>query len=149
MSMEISVPSRHDQLLAGAGLRGRDVIKAVLAEHRIHPEDLFGLSREPHLVAARIDAAKQMRALGYSHRKIGEILKRDRTCITHYLDPKIREKKRRRLQQTRLFQGLSADVQSIVEQIAIAEGVSLKSLMAEWVSERALYEAEAKRRDAA
>jgi hypothetical protein len=138
----------HDQLLAGCGLRGREVVKAVLAEHKIHPEDLFGLSRQPHLVAARIDAAQRMRAFKYSRAKIGEVLKRDGSTIGHYLNPKLRIRKRLKLQKTRLFASLPADVQEIVESVAIAENVSLLVLMAQWVSERALYEAKTKSRAA-
>jgi transposase len=134
-------------LLAGSGSRGRAIIKAVLNDHSLDPDDFFGTSRIDYLVEARIDAAVRMRARGYSHSRIADMLCRDRSTITYYLNPNGRAVKRNSLRQTRAVKLLAPDTAKFVLEIANAEQIAPEMLIAQWISERASYEIEARARD--
>ena len=144
--MTDTMQQKPTDLLAGAGSRGRAIIKAVLNNHSLHADDFFGTSRVDYLVAARIDAATRMHARGYSHNRIADMLCRERSTITHYLNPGLRIVKRNRLRQTRAVKLLAPDTASFVLAFANAEQIAPEMLIARWVSERANYEIEARAR---
>lgn len=128
--------------------RPRMVISGVLLEMGLHPDDFFGQSRQPHLVNARRIAAQRLIELGFSPSQVARYLKRNHTTVLNYL-PKLREAKRPRYSSNRLLRHLTDDVREIVLAAAKAEGVTPYVLMAQWVGERAIYEAQAKARAAA
>jgi hypothetical protein len=123
--------------------RGRQIVSEVLLDHRIHPDDFFGYARDEHLVKARKDCAERLSAAGYSAQEIGRMMKRDHTTILNYF-PKLRESKNRRYITNKLLEILPPDIREIVQAFAKAEGVSISVLIAQWVGERATYEAEVK-----
>lgn len=138
-----------EDYLKGCSLRARAIIQGVLQKHKLGPLDFFSHYRVPHLVEARIDAAQQLNAIGYSHTRIGNVLHRNRSTIQHYLTPNVRVRKREHLRKTRALATLDPEIRSIVIEYAAAENVAVHVLMAQWVSERARFEAEAKARHAA
>lgn len=128
--------------------RAKMIIAAVLKLHQVHPDDFYGTVREAYLVAARREAVVRLVEAGYSPTHIARILKRNHTTILNYL-PRMREVKKSRASATRILRHLSEDARQIVIDAAKAEGVPPYVLLAQWVSERARYEAEAKARAAA
>ncbi|MEZ0060880.1 putative transcriptional regulator [Bradyrhizobium elkanii] len=74
----------------------RQIIGAVLEKYRVEPVELFGYSREGHLVAARREAARRLKKQGYSITRIGRILHRDHSTISNYIYESIRKAKRER-----------------------------------------------------
>jgi predicted transcriptional regulator len=74
----------------------REVVRAVLKKFFIDAEEFFGNSRELHLIAARRDAALQLRSRGYSIAHIGRILGRHSTTVSNYVCDSTRKSKRLR-----------------------------------------------------
>lgn len=128
--------------------RPRMVISGVLLEMGLHPDDFFGQSRQPHLVNARRLATERLIDLGFSPSQIGRYLKRNHTTILNYL-PKLREAKRGRYARKIILRLLAPDAREVVKAYATAEGVTPELLVAQWINERAHFEAEAKARVAA
>lgn len=70
-------------------MKGRDIIKAVMREHLVSPEEFFGNNRLPRFVAARREAAKRMAAAGIRVPVIARLMKRHpRTVAYHVNDSK-------------------------------------------------------------
>lgn len=124
----------------------KEIISAVLRDHRIDADELVAKCRSPILVAARKDAAQRLHRAGFNTSHIGRILKHDRSTIRHHISDLVasrdRDRRRARLAVKRLKRGVA----DILAEIAAAEGVSTSVLAAEWLAERATFEAEAKAR---
>jgi hypothetical protein len=73
-------------------MKGRQIIRAVMAERKIGPKDFFG-SRFPEHVAARRDAITRMHEAGFNHAAIGRLMSRHETTIWYWVDAKGRAKK--------------------------------------------------------
>jgi predicted transcriptional regulator len=132
-------PSVHEQrqheLLAG---RANAIIASVLTAHRLHRDDFFGPYREPHLVAARAEAARRLAASGMSASRIGRVLNRHYTTVLNYLG--LKDRKRQRLNERAILRRLDPELRPVVEEIAAAESVTIETLIAQWVGERARFE---------
>jgi hypothetical protein len=63
----------------------QQVIQDVAAKWGINPELIAGKCRRKRVVCARIDAAKRMKAAGYTATKIGKQLGCDHTTVLFYL----------------------------------------------------------------
>lgn len=74
-------------------MRGRDVIKAILAERGISADEFFGRTRLAHVVEARRDAIEQMRALGMGRPLIARIMRRNESTINYWSIPGLRERR--------------------------------------------------------
>lgn len=129
-------------------MRARIIIEAVLLDHRIHAEDFFSLYRDKHLIAARATATQRLFDVGYTATRIGQFLKRNRSTVLNY-QPHHREVKRSRHAAKTIMRHLTPEARRIVVDFAAAEHVKPELLIAEWVNERAHYEADAKARAAA
>ena len=123
--------------------RGKQIISAVLLDHGLHPDDFFGYARDQHLIKARMECAERLSAAGYNASEIARMMKRNHTTILNYF-PKLRDAKNGRYLKNRLLEFLPPDIREIVQAYAKAEGVSIAVLIAQWVGERATYEAQAK-----
>jgi len=123
--------------------RGKQIISAVLLDHGLHPDDFFGYARDQHLIKARMECAERLSAAGYNASEIARMMKRNHTTILNYF-PKLRDTKNGRYLKNRLLEFLPPDIREIVQAYAKAEGVSIAVLIAQWVGERATYEAQAK-----
>ena len=123
--------------------RGKQIISAVLLDHGLHPDDFFGYARDQHLIKARRECAERLSAAGYNASEIARMMKRNHTTILNYF-PKLRDAKNGRYLKNRLLEFLPPDIREIVQAYAKAEGVSIAVLIAQWVGERATYEAQAK-----
>lgn len=124
------------------------IIADIVKHHRLDPDRFFSRSQLPELCAARKDAAHRLREAGFSKRRIGQILKRDRSTITFYFNPQMAERKRSRRRIYQLLESLAPDIRDIVGAISSAEQISPVTIITEWVNERARHEAAAKARAA-
>jgi hypothetical protein len=126
----------------------REIIAAVLGKYELTPEEFFGRGRSRCYTVARRDAAKQLSAAGFSVVAISRIIKRNRSTIDHYLYDYV-GKKRDRARILGALRKAPQGVTDIVGAIAAVEGISPVTLVAQWIGERAEYEAQAKAREAA
>jgi hypothetical protein len=126
-----------------------DIMRSVLAKHELGAKDFFSEYRDSNLVAARRDAAKQLHAAGFAPLSIARIIKRNRSTVDHYIYNYTGKKRERARILRALERVVPRDISDVVGEIAAAEGVSPVMLVAQWISERATYEASAKARDAA
>lgn len=133
-------------------LLGRKIIKAVLLEHGVTAEAFFSKRRHDRLVEARVDAAQRLERKGYTVARISRLLKREYSVVAGYLHPDWRARRKKRVRNNavrfRAFRLLGKEIGMFVIEYAEAEGVSFDVLLAEWISERARYEVEAKARAA-
>jgi len=74
-------------------MRGREIIKTILAERGISADDFFGKRRLPHLVEARREAIVRMRGLGMGRPLIARIMKRNEFTIKYWTMPGLRERR--------------------------------------------------------
>jgi hypothetical protein len=128
--------------------KGRGIVRQVLADHGLDADEFFGRGRFAPLVAARRDAARRLRDSGFSWVQTARILKRNEDTIRCYLTEAMQTARRDRMRERRAFTFMPADVVEIIIAFAKAENVKPEVLIAQWASERALYEAQAKVRAA-
>jgi hypothetical protein len=62
------------------------IIADVLRHHGITRDDLFSRWRNADLVEARADAARRLRAAGFTLKAIARALRRDHTTVMYYID---------------------------------------------------------------
>jgi hypothetical protein len=124
------------------------ILGEVMAKHCVTPEELVGNSRMGDVLAARRDAAARLKAAGFHVAAIARTLRRDPATIHNYLDSDYGDRKRDRTRARKALNRLLPESKDTVAAIAAAEGVSPVMLAAEWIAERARYEAEAKARAA-
>lgn len=125
-----------------------EIITGVLRRHLLSKEEFFGRSQVPEFCAARREAARLLKDADFSNRRIGQILKRDRSTVVFYLSSEMVQRKRIRRRIYKVLESLEPDVREVVSQISEAEQVSPMLLIREWINERARFEAEAMRRTA-
>lgn len=121
-----------------------EIIRSVLRQHMIHKDDFYSACREPNLVAARIDAAKQLREAGKTIGQIALALKRSNDTIRYYLEPGIKRRKTAKHTETWPLSWLDPDARKVVVDYALAEETSPRVIIAQWIAERASYEASQK-----
>lgn len=143
MTLDMAAP-----LLSGKERIRREILADVLKRHFISKEEFFGRSQRRELCEARQDAAKRLRAANFSNRRIGQILKRDRSTIVYYFNPEMVERKRVRRRIYQVLESLEPEVRQVVGKMAEAEHVSPMLLLREWINERARFELEARARAA-
>lgn len=73
-------------------MRGREIIKAIMREHLVLPEEFFGNRKLPRLVKARRAAALRMAKAGIRVPVIARLMKRDPRTIFYHINPKKRER---------------------------------------------------------
>lgn len=129
-------------------MRGAQIIRQVLLDHGIAREDFLGLRRDKHLVAARQDAAKRLSAANFSRRQIGRMMKRTSETIRFYVDQKTRDYKAQLNRDKYGLRFLDVGTREIVLDFARLEDTKPEIVIAQWVAERARYEAEQKARAA-
>lgn len=125
--------------------RGRKIINEVLHEHELCADDFFGLRRDKHLTTARYDAAQRLRAAGYGWSAIGRLMKRNHSTVRHYCLPERRQRQMESYRDKWAMRLMDAGTREIVFAAARAEGTKPGIIIAQWVNERASYEAQAKR----
>ena len=128
-------------------LRARVIIETVLRDHHLHAEDFYSTGRGKDLVEARRDAGKKLIEIGYSSTRIGRMLKRDHSTVLNYLDIH-RKRKGEYYAGKALMKHLTPEARQIVLDYAKTENVKPHVVIAQWINERATYEAEAKLRAA-
>lgn len=124
----------------------KQIIADVLRNHRLGRVEFFGRSRFDELCAARKDAARRLRDAGFTTGHIARILRRERTTILHYFGEAMAQRKRIHNQNYRLLESLAAEVREAILQIAEIEHTTPAAVVREWLSERAKYELDEKRR---
>jgi hypothetical protein len=129
-------------------MNARDIIKAVLLDRGLCAEDFFSQLRLKHLVDARKDAARRMRDHGYAAIFIARKLKRNHTTVLFYLDEARQQRKRAKGFELWMLGKFAPHAAEVVKAVAQAEGKQPADVIAEWVAERAEYEARAKVRAA-
>lgn len=129
-------------------MKSRKITRETLVDHQICAEDFYGLSRQPHLVAARMDCAARLKDAGYAVSQIGRFIKRSHSTILYYLNPELREKKQnyyaKRWQEQGALKCLPEHVQAIVVEYAKAKNTTPRAIVSDWISDRAKYEARAR-----
>ncbi|MDB5620541.1 hypothetical protein [Tardiphaga sp.] len=130
-------------------MKHRQIVRATLSVHQICAEDFFGRSREPYLVAARMNCAVRLQSAGYAFADIGRFMKRSPSTILYYLNPDMRERKQsyyaKRWQEQGALKLLPEHIQAIVVEYAKAENITPRALVSEWIAERAQHEADSRR----
>jgi hypothetical protein len=129
-------------------IKARLTVEAVMREHHVHVEDFYSLYRDRHLVAARGAAAERLLDIGYMPGRIALFLRRNRTTVLNYL-PQHKETRKTRHAAKTILRHLTPEARVTVLDYAHAENVKPELLIAQWVNERASYEAQAKLRAAA
>jgi len=124
------------------------LIRDALAKYGLTNEEFFGRGGAEDMVAARREVAIGLKNAGFRIAAIARILKRKHASVHYYLDPNYARRKRNRMRAICGLRRVSQDIADVVADIAAAEGISPTVLVAEWISERATYEAEAKARAA-
>jgi chromosomal replication initiation ATPase DnaA len=66
-------------------MKHTSIIPHVCNKHGITPDELTGPRRYPHLVKARREVIRHMRARDYSLPRIARALHRDHTTILHHM----------------------------------------------------------------
>lgn len=113
-------------------------IEAVIAEHKISRIDFFSLHRFAYLVAARRDAARRLKALGFSDDMIACGMKRDSGTIRNYCKSPGR---RPQWDAAGLMARLAPEMATVVKAAAKAEEVTVERLLVRWIADRAEGEA--------
>lgn len=126
----------------------KQIISDVLRIHRLGRVEFFGRSQFDELCAARKDAARRLREVGFTTGHIAKILNRERTTVLHYFDDAMAVRKRLRHREYRLLESLPEDVREIIYGVSKAERVAPAAIVREWLSERARHEFETKQRSA-
>ena len=122
-----------------------EIVRSVILRHHIHKDDFFGLSRELHLVQARIEAAQKLHSAGKTKSQIARVLKRNIDTIRYYLEPNIKRRKQAKYIANWPLAWLTQDVREIIAAFAAAEQTTPRAIISEWVCERARYEASQKK----
>lgn len=74
-------------------MKGRAIIRAVMAERKIGPKDFFGSSHLAHHVAARREAITRLHAAKFTNAAIGRMMNRHDTTIWYWVDREGRQRK--------------------------------------------------------
>lgn len=128
--------------------RGKSIIRDVLKEHQICADDFFGLRRDKHLTAARYDAAQRLRHADYSWSAIGRLMKRNHSTIRHYCLPDRRQRQKEVYRDKWAMRFMDAGTREVVLAFAEAHDTKPEVIIAQWVADRADYEAREKARAA-
>ena len=121
-----------------------DILASVRRFHRVTMAQLLSASRAPEIVAARADAAQRLKICGFHAARIARILNRDPSVISSYLNGKYcGGKKDKRFTSVSLGK-IPSDVREVVTEVARLSDTTPEIIVAEWVCERAMYEASAK-----
>lgn len=134
--------------------KAQQIIDAVIADHNCDRTEFFSRHSEAYLVNARVEAARRLRTeLNLSSSVIARLLKRESSTIRYYLNPELRARKqagpKAKWRSSQVLRFLDPDAAETVAAVAVAENTAPEMIIAQWVSERARYEAEAKARSAA
>lgn len=113
------------------------IINRVLTAHRISKADLLGKSRDADLVMARKAIAHSLKAERFSVRHIGRILHRDRSTIEHYLGMRVDSS----MLLPNSINCFPEDIREAITSVARSERVTPAVIVAEWITERARFEA--------
>lgn len=88
-------------------MRGEDIIKAVMREHLVLPEEFFGMSRLPRFAKARRTAIAEMADSGLSKAAIAKLMQRSWSTVAYHLDAGYRQRNHDRA--ARYYQKHSAE----------------------------------------
>jgi hypothetical protein len=116
-------------------MTAQQIIDSVLQAHRLGREDFFSRHRHSHLVMARKDAARRLKAISLSSAQIARLLRRDEGTIRFYLD-ETGEK-----QRNYALRHLGPVAKATLIAVAKAKHVDPAVIAAQWITERAEYEA--------
>lgn len=129
-------------------MNSREIIKTVLRERHIGAEDFFSRNRDNHLVSARKEAALRMNKAGYSPSFIARAIKRNYTTVMYYLSESFQARKAATYRNRRVLKFLDPVARDVILETARLEETTPEVIIAQWVNERAQYEASAKARAA-
>lgn len=118
----------------------REIIDGVLRQHHVDRADFFSNCRTQDLVAARIDAAMQLRKVGKSIGQISIALKRSGDTIRYYLEPGIKVRRVKKYKADWPLAWLDPESRKVVIDRALAEKTTPSAIVGRWVAERAEYE---------
>lgn len=124
------------------------ILAEVMRDHGVTRSELLGNDRHLGVITARKDAARRLLNAGFPAVRVGEILNRSRWTILTYFNQQSQRIKRDRIRLDKMLDALPEDVQAIIRSVAKAEQVHPYTIVKEWLSERALCEAQAKARAA-
>lgn len=104
-----------------------EILRLVALKHKIEVSELTGKARSKKLWAARRDAVLALREADVSFGRIAHVLKRGKTTIAHYLNPK---KDRRRHKELYIQKNgkkvrLSPETTQLVTAYANGEGIGV------------------------
>jgi hypothetical protein len=123
----------------------RKIICDVALKHGVTLDDLRGRRRTSELMDARIDAATQLSVAGFPATRIGQLLRRDHTVILYYL--KCSNSGARKLRNMPVaVKSLPQEAREAIIEIARCQQTTPAMIVTEWLTERAMYEVEAKQR---
>lgn len=131
--------------------KAQQIIDAVIADHSCGRDEFFSRHSEAYLVNARVDAARRLRnELDLSSTVIARLLKRECSTIRYYLKPNLRARKqagpKAKWRSAQVLRFLDPDAAATVAAVAVAENTAPEMIIAQWIGERARFEAEAKSR---
>lgn len=104
-----------------------EIVQIVAAKHRISVADLTGKGRSKKLWAARKEAVVSLRHEGFSFGRIAHVLKRGKSTVEHYLNPKKDRRRHKELyvQKNGKKVRLSPETTKMVTAYASGEGIGI------------------------
>lgn len=104
-----------------------DIVRLVAAKHRISVADLTGRGRSKKLWAARREAVVSLRHEGFSFGRIAHVMKRGKTTVEHYLNPRndLEKSKRNYVKRNGKKVRLSPETTEMVAAYASGEGIGI------------------------
>lgn len=69
---------------------GRDILKQVAGERGLSVEDVTGKSKRKELLLARLEIIARLRAAGFGIARMGRLLNRNHSTISHHVYPAYR-----------------------------------------------------------
>lgn len=104
-----------------------EIVRLVAAKHRIEVSDITGKGRSKKLWAARREAVVSLRHEGFSLGRIAHVLKRGKTTVEHYLNPKrdLLRHKELYVQKNGKKVRLSPETIKLVTAYACGEGIEI------------------------
>lgn len=75
-------------------MKGKDIIKEVLRQRRVKPEEFFGATHLADVVAARRIAARRLSAAGFRVCAIARLMKRNHSTVTYWTRPGYRARRK-------------------------------------------------------
>jgi hypothetical protein len=120
---------------------GERLIDSILKLRGVTRDEFHGRKRTKKFCDVRMEIANELRAMGFTVRRITILMDRDHSTVVWFLYPNIREKRRLRSKENwhkySVLQKYEPDVRAAVLKVARENDIEPNIIIAQWVTERA------------